>query len=154
MTQDKAREVFPVQFFEPGKRQVAPGKDFSIRPNPADVVIPELEPELVAELEATEGTEQTEEPGDDPKGLSAMESATFSDVIPTADALLVEVPASVEKDLLQASTESSTPASLPTTSPGSSEPPAVTVPATTPSSGSAKPPRPATKRSASASTAP
>jgi hypothetical protein len=151
MTQDKAREVFPIQFFDPGKRPVSPGKDFAIRPTAADVIVPELEPELVAELEATEGADTSEEPAEsaDPKGLSATESASFSDVIPTLDAVSVEGPVDAEKDPSPPSTEPSKPTSSPTPpSPsGSSEPPVVPVPVTTPSSGSAKPPRRATKPS-------
>jgi hypothetical protein len=153
MARDEAREVFPLQFFDPGKHSIAPGKDFSIRPHAADMVVPELEPELAAELEAAAGTatdeepEGIEEPGESPKGSSATASANFSDVTPTPDAATVEEPAAVEKALSPPSTEPSVPTSSPPTSLGSSVPPAVPALATTPSSGSAKLPKPATKRS-------
>ena len=154
MTQDKAREVFPVQFFDPGKHLTAPGKDFSIRPGPADVVVPELEPELAAELEATEGTDATEEPAEsaDPKGSFVTESAPSSVLTTTGDVLPAEALVDAEKVPQPTSTEPSMPVSLPTMKLGSIEQPVVQAPVTTPNSGSAKPPRPATKRSASAST--
>lgn len=128
--EETAREIFPVSFY---KNDAPAGpKDFAIRQLPADLV-------------ESEGD-------DDPKDLSATESALSSEQTPSESG---EKPASVEKDLAPTNTEDSKPtsSSTPTTSPGKLTPPVV-VP--TPNSGSpsaAKSPV-ATKPSASASGVP
>lgn len=130
---EEPREVYPVQFFD--KRQPIPtGKDFSIYREPSDA--PELEPAAEEVVEEADGP--------DPKGSSATESAQFSDLIPSAAEV---IPVNVETDPEPTTTDLSRPTSSTSPATGRSEQPVVPAAVTTPSSGSEKPQKRATKRS-------
>lgn len=132
------REVFPVTIFD-GRTPVPQGKDFSIRPMAASTPVADIEVEAVVE-----------ETGSDPKDFSATGSAEFSDLIPSA---AEAIPVDAAMDLEPTPTDLSKPTSSTSPAIGKSEPLADPAPATTPTTGSAKPAKRATAPRPSVSSA-